>query len=1059
MLLSASEDEVVKLWRMDTGELLDQQQHIGGGSVTHMEFLGPLMCAMGGVTGSVTVYSLSDFQLVAVSRFKAYGGAVTSLRAHVPPEFVDEALRATASNWQDNRGRMPYGSPCRDQNQPLDNPQLSRDPALCLAVASKSGYLSVFRSSDSFWEAVHTSSFMTPVTCLCYSADGSSLLVGLELPSSQLLGMDAAAIAVQGSVLGQVKMINCEDWKVVTEWQLRSPPLACGLMTMLDLGLDSAISNLGDLVPLSEQLVVGLSEGAPVSLAYPQVVRPIDGDKASSVNQRHGRSLMSLVAEQLADLREGGGGQIPVWDQHLGLTKSRTSRHRDCEQNTISLPLDVSLSTVQQGGHDRGQSGNTRQQDKSALGQDADNFQSPMPQLSGPNSGYTEPDVSPISQQASGPLVPGPHTGATQAGPPLMRALGPSLHTTPWPPLAPGPSIPEVTAAAAGPYAVLHNSSMVGEVQLYRSTDKSDKASNPWVGPHGMERVGQEGNPHGGSIDQLEVTLSGGIAAGPVSEEKSSGIESHWPDGTFHCPGQMSVGQEGSLVVGPGPLTFSYEGLSNLPEALGALSMYGAGTSGHGPWLKTSDRGGPSVTEACHGGEGSRDHQEEEAPQPRALPPGLGLSCHISSIGCPPVSAHSSCQMPSGTVSEGQATAHMPTPWAASSNKQQVPASLPQELPSRFPSGPLSHLSHPTIHASLQPSALKPQVVQEPASRKMANQDSNLQGHTMDEILPQRVPGGESHVGVRLRGMLEGHGESATAAHPPVDFTTNMRTAPRGPGLSAPPVEPVREGLPSRPQCEPRGTSAGDQGHHNLRPVAATTGGVGSKSHQRPIPDARPSVLVPNSEDHGPGAHGTHQEAVDSCESHGSPGDDCSRQVLPHQEGSDGRQPVRVVRHHSGTHCQADNPDVCLPPPRRPSSPMSPHPLAKPQLHGTKILMTRIQALQEQQTELQAKIAQSEAVRKLGAKLAKLDLPRHAQQYSDLPPIKDEVDMDQVKTSRNISKQLHPGWVAARNLRPRLQDLWRPEEMVQEVASTRVVTYPMTVDMSEIVKELLDGDL
>ncbi|GFH11244.1 WD_REPEATS_REGION domain-containing protein [Haematococcus lacustris] len=72
-----------------------------------------------------------------------------------------------------------------------------------------------------------------------------------------------------------------------------------------------------------------------------------------------------------------------------------------------------------------------------------------------------------------------------------------------------------------------------------------------------------------------------------------------------------------------------------------------------------------------------------------------------------------------------------------------------------------------------------------------------------------------------------------------------------------------------------------------------------------------------------------------------------------------------------------------------------------------------------------------------------------AQLYPDLPPL------DCVAVPKPPAKQLHPGWVAARQQKPELRSLWDAEEQQQQVCSAKGIAVYQRPDPHQVATACL----
>ena len=91
--------------------------------------------------------------------------------------------------------------------------------------------------------------------------------------------------------------------------------------------------------------------------------------------------------------------------------------------------------------------------------------------------------------------------------------------------------------------------------------------------------------------------------------------------------------------------------------------------------------------------------------------------------------------------------------------------------------------------------------------------------------------------------------------------------------------------------------------------------------------------------------------------------------------------------------------------------------------------------MQEQVFDAAAVLQDPDVQQRVSAAAASAaNVPENAVLYHDLQPV-DDADVS-VEGARLVSKQLHPAWVAKRNLKPELRDLWRVEEQHVAALST-----------------------
>ncbi len=69
-------------------------------------------------------------------------------------------------------------------------------------------------------------------------------------------------------------------------------------------------------------------------------------------------------------------------------------------------------------------------------------------------------------------------------------------------------------------------------------------------------------------------------------------------------------------------------------------------------------------------------------------------------------------------------------------------------------------------------------------------------------------------------------------------------------------------------------------------------------------------------------------------------------------------------------------------------------------------------------------------------------VPLHEQRYSNLATLQDVGTP--CGAPRLVPKQLHPGWVAKKSLKPALSDLWLPDQQSVRVLDTRPVVHHKT---------------
>ena len=57
------------------------------------------------------------------------------------------------------------------------------------------------------------------------------------------------------------------------------------------------------------------------------------------------------------------------------------------------------------------------------------------------------------------------------------------------------------------------------------------------------------------------------------------------------------------------------------------------------------------------------------------------------------------------------------------------------------------------------------------------------------------------------------------------------------------------------------------------------------------------------------------------------------------------------------------------------------------------------------------------------------------------------------KAARLVPKQLHPAWLARRNLKPAISDLWRPERQIKGVTTTAKAQQHIKFDRHRLAED------
>ena len=87
---------------------------------------------------------------------------------------------------------------------------------------------------------------------------------------------------------------------------------------------------------------------------------------------------------------------------------------------------------------------------------------------------------------------------------------------------------------------------------------------------------------------------------------------------------------------------------------------------------------------------------------------------------------------------------------------------------------------------------------------------------------------------------------------------------------------------------------------------------------------------------------------------------------------------------------------------------------------------------------------------------AAVDVPAGHSLYGQLPPVEDGTAP--TEAARLVPKQLHPAWLARRNLKPAMSDLWRPERQIKGVITTAKAQQHIKFDRHKLAEDavLLD---
>ena len=128
--------------------------------------------------------------------------------------------------------------------------------------------------------------------------------------------------------------------------------------------------------------------------------------------------------------------------------------------------------------------------------------------------------------------------------------------------------------------------------------------------------------------------------------------------------------------------------------------------------------------------------------------------------------------------------------------------------------------------------------------------------------------------------------------------------------------------------------------------------------------------------------------------------------------------------------------------------------LVHPQANSTALLAAKIDRLLGQQFDAAAVLHDPDVQRRVTTAAAvAANVPRDAQLYQGLQSL-DEVVVP-VEAPKLVAKQLHPAWVAKRQLKPDLSDLWTAEERHKPTITTDIVPCHIKLSRDSVARSLL----